>query len=520
MFDDDYTPSPQRVLSAIEGDPAFHKKYELEHQLGEGASGVVFCARHRELDERVAIKFLKAGSENAEAVARFRREARAAHRVRSEHVVRIIDVTTTQGGLPYVVMEYLEGSDLERMLLESPGAQLPVRDAIDFALQACDAVAECHSIGIVHRDLKPSNLFCIQGADGLPIIKVLDFGISKLGSVPGDEAKTGRNEIMGSPPYMSPEQFASPLEVDQRADIWALGVILYELVTGKKPFAARSIIATWESVKRDAPMPIEQLRRDAPRALGSVVLRCLEKERADRFQTVAELAKALLPLASERTRSTVARIVRILEAPGVTTESLSLLPSRRSSTTLVSASSGSAAARSSPRARTLVWAGTAVLLGIGVLAAWRAGVVPNGPIARDASAREPTGPAPPAETRPAPPAETLIPAEPSAPVPEPARSVHDTSTQLANSATARVSGNQARLPKVEVHPAERAERGSAGTGSNVAPAHSAGIVVARAPSPPAAAASGLGDGETTASKATPWIVDIVEQRKGKPGGPP
>src|SRR5262249_18451983 len=251
-----------RVPTAVFEDRQFLKKYELERELGIGGAGVVVCARHRELDERVAIKFLLSGYENPEIVARFRREARAAHRVRNEHVVGIVDVSTTETGVPYVVMEYLEGTDLERMLLESPDRQLPVRDAIDFVLQACEALAECHAIGIVHRDLKPSNLFCTHGADGLPIIKVLDFGISKLGTAPVDEAITGRPAIMAPPRYMSPEQFAPPADVDRRADIWALGIILYELITGAAPFVGNTLISIWEHVKTSVPKSIEELRRD------------------------------------------------------------------------------------------------------------------------------------------------------------------------------------------------------------------------------------------------------------------
>ncbi|HWP07627.1 MAG TPA: serine/threonine-protein kinase, partial [Polyangiaceae bacterium] len=321
-----------RVPPGVFDDQQFLNKYELERELGVGGAGAVVCARHRELEERVAIKFLLSGSENVEAVARFRREARAAHRVKSEHVVGIVDVSTTSTGVPFVVMEYLEGTDLERMLLESPDRQLPVRDAIDFVLQACEALAECHAIGIVHRDLKPSNLFCTHGADGLPIIKVLDFGISKLGAVTVDEAMTGRHAIMGSPRYMSPEQFATPADVDRRADIWGLGIILYELITGTAPFVGNTLISIWEHVKTNVPKPLEELRRDAPRGLGPIVLHCLEKDRENRYHTVADLAKALLPLASERMRATVARIVRIVEMPGVTTASLSLPPSGRAST--------------------------------------------------------------------------------------------------------------------------------------------------------------------------------------------
>jgi serine/threonine-protein kinase len=327
MSEDGKTPF-MRVPPAVYDDQQFCKKYTIERELGMGASGVVVCARHLELEERVAIKFLLSERDDPLALARFRREARAANRVKNDHVVRIKDVSTTDGGVPYVVMEYLEGCDLERMLLDLRDRQLPVRDAIEFVLQACEGLAECHVNGIVHRDLKPSNLFCTHGADGLPLIKLLDFGISKLGAATVDGAMTGRHAIIGSPRYMSPEQFDAPAEVDARTDIWALGVILYELVTGEAPFGGNTLLAIWDSVRRREPTALTELRRDAPLGLAPVVARCLEKDRTARFPNVAELAKALLPLAPERSRASVARIVRIIESPGVTTESLSLPRSR------------------------------------------------------------------------------------------------------------------------------------------------------------------------------------------------
>ncbi len=303
-----------RLPPEIHDDQTFQRKYLIERELGVGGAGVVVCARHRELDERVAIKFLLPGKNNSDAIARFRREARAANRVKDEHVVRIIDVSTTATGVPYVVMEYLDGVDLERMLLQSPERQLPVPDAIEFILQACEALAECHRSGIVHRDLKPSNLFCVHGADGLPLIKLLDFGISKLNTTTVDGVMTAEHLIMGSPRYMSPEQFASASEVDQRTDVWALGIILYELVTGEVPFADSTLLKIWDKVRSAALRPLEDLRRDAPNALNAVLAKCLAKEPADRYQNVAELAKALAPFAPERGRASVARVVRILES--------------------------------------------------------------------------------------------------------------------------------------------------------------------------------------------------------------
>jgi serine/threonine-protein kinase len=322
---DDAKPATTWLPPEVYEDQTFCSKYLIERELGVGGSGVVVGARHHELDERVAIKFLLPGRpQSRDAVERFRREARAANRIKNQHVVRIFDVSQTSTGIPYIVMEYLDGIDLERMLLQSPQRQLPIRDAVEFMLQACEVLAECHGNGIVHRDLKPSNLFCVHGADGLPVIKVLDFGISKLGSVTAEQSTTGEHTIMGSPRYMSPEQFDSSTDVDQRADIWALGVILYELVTGSAPFADDNLLKIWRKVEHEVPLPLERLRRDAPAALTPIVMKCLEKDPRRRYPNVAELAKAILPFGPERSRGSVTRIVRIVEAPGVTTGALDL----------------------------------------------------------------------------------------------------------------------------------------------------------------------------------------------------
>jgi len=508
MSEDDEAPSLLRVPAGVTDDPQFMKKYELERELGVGGAGVVFCARHRELDERVAIKFLLAPPDNAEAMARFRREARAANRVKSEHVVRIIDVSTIQNGVPYVVMEYLEGTDLERLLLESPDAQLPVRDAVEFVLQTCEALAECHAIGIVHRDLKPSNLFCTHGADGLPIIKVLDFGISKLGTVTIDEAMTGKHAIMGSPRYMSPEQFATPTDVDHRADIWALGIILYELVTGIVPFAANTLIGIWERVKNNAPPPIVAMRRDAPRALEPVVLRCLEKERANRYQNVAEFAKALLPFAPERCRASVARIVRIVEAPGMTTASLFLPPSGRPSAG--TPTSVSVAAQSRPprwsRSRVL---GPVIATSAAVLVAWM--------MTRPRSAPQPAGSsAVPAYERKQPVLERRTAAASPSSKPPPASRVEP------NGAVSAPTTPPPSAPRAAL--ALRRTLIDPGVARQREPASSAEPALPTLPtdlqgdaSATAAASSSLPPAVDSAvpSKPSPWIVDIVEQRKRK-----
>ena len=215
-------------------------KYRVERVIGAGGMGVVVQATHLELDERVAMKFLLPHAiENAEAATRFVREARAAVKIKSEHVARVTDVGRLENGAPYIVMEFLQGSDLAAVLQNGP---LSIEDAVDFVLQASDAMAEAHAANIVHRDLKPSNLFMSLRSDGTPLIKVLDFGISKV-NVPdtSDAGLTRTTAIMGSPFYMSPEQMRSSKDVDHRTDIWALGVILYELLTGTQPFNGETL---------------------------------------------------------------------------------------------------------------------------------------------------------------------------------------------------------------------------------------------------------------------------------------
>ena len=200
-------------------------KYRVDRVLGVGGMGVVVAATHLQLQQRVALKFmLDAGLAQPTQVERFGREARAAVRLRSDHVARVLDVGTLETGSPYIVMEYLDGSDIGSVL-EQRGA-MPVDMAVDCVLQACDAVAEAHALGIVHRDLKPRNLFLTTRNDGRALVKVLDFGISKH-TTGSDLSLTRTTEIMGSPSYMSPEQFRSAKLVDERTDIWALGAILY-----------------------------------------------------------------------------------------------------------------------------------------------------------------------------------------------------------------------------------------------------------------------------------------------------
>jgi serine/threonine protein kinase len=303
-------------------------KYRIERILGIGGMGVVVAAMHLQLDEKVALKFLlPAMLRNREVVSRFAREARAAVKIKSEHVARVSDVGTLENGAPYMVMEFLEGGDLAAWL-EQRGP-LPVDQAVDFVLQACVGVASAHGIGIVHRDLKPANLFCIRGNDGQFIIKVLDFGISKITNVSASDAggsMTHTASVMGSPYYMSPEQMQSAREVDERTDIWALGVIVYELLTGTTPFVGESFAEIAIKVATGTPPPVRSYRPDVPAGLESVILKSLDKDKTRRYSNVAELALALAEFGSKRSRASIERVVGIIQASGLSNSALALPP--------------------------------------------------------------------------------------------------------------------------------------------------------------------------------------------------
>jgi serine/threonine-protein kinase len=307
--------------SVREGD-VLAGKYRIERVLGHGGMGVVVAARHLELDERVAIKFLlRSTLAIPEVVTRFAQEARAAVKIKSEHVARIIDVGKLENGAPYIIMEYLEGEDLGAWL-EKRG-RLPIEQASLFVLQACEAVAAAHSIGIVHRDIKPSNLFVIRLADGTLSVKVLDFGISKLtGRDPSDMSITSTAALLGSPLYMPPEQMRLARDVDARSDIWSLGAVLYELVAGVPPFSGTTLGEVLTHVLERAPRSLRSAVPEAPVELEAVVNKCLQKQREHRYANIAELARALLPFAPPRGRLSVERIDGMLRATGGDTTEL------------------------------------------------------------------------------------------------------------------------------------------------------------------------------------------------------
>ena len=294
-------------------------KFRIERVLGVGGMGMVVSAMHIQLDERVAIKFLLPEAlANPEAVARFGREARAAVKIKSEHVARVTDVGALETGAPYMVMELLRGKDLGAALRER--GSLPVPLAVEYVLQACEALAEAHAMGIVHRDLKPANLFLTARADGSPCVKVLDFGISKVSAAAGsgsDMGMTRTQSIMGSPLYMSPEQMASARDVDQRSDVWAVGTVLYELITGRVPFEAETMPQLCTLILHAEPPPPRSVRPELPEGIEGVILRCLRKDRAQRYQNVAVLARDLASYAPDAGPRSAERISKVLSSSGI-----------------------------------------------------------------------------------------------------------------------------------------------------------------------------------------------------------
>jgi serine/threonine-protein kinase len=279
-------------------------KYLVEKVLGQGGMGVVVAARHLQLGSTIALKFMLEGFANdPHTVARFMREAQSATRITSEHVARILDVGKLESGAPYMVMEYLDGSDLAK-LVETRGP-LPVAEAVDYVTQACRALAEAHGKGIVHRDIKPSNLFLTRRFDGSPLVKVLDFGIAKTQATdahaPGDLTQT--QSMMGSPLYASPEQLDSARHANERADIWALGITLHFLLTGRHPFMADSHALLIASIMMGKPAPLREHRAQAPEALERIVLKCLERDPNRRYGSVGELVSALAAIGQQEPRA-------------------------------------------------------------------------------------------------------------------------------------------------------------------------------------------------------------------------
>ena len=281
----------------IKAGDVLDRKYRVERVLGAGGMGMVVAARHVQLGQRVALKFmLKEAMADPGNAERFAREARSAVRLQSPHTARVLDVGKLKNGEPYMVMEYLDGKDLDEVVRTN--GPMPPHLAVDYILQACEAFAEAHSLGMIHRDIKPKNLFLTKTVDGRPLVKVLDFGLAKTIGAMGDVSLTATSAVFGSPQYMSPEQMRSAKDVDTRSDIWSIGVCLYELLTTRVPFDASGVAEICAMVLKDPVEPPSRWAMGLPPDLDAVVVKCLAKDPKDRYQTVAELAFALEPWAA------------------------------------------------------------------------------------------------------------------------------------------------------------------------------------------------------------------------------
>jgi len=272
------------------------ERWRIVRELGRGGVGAVFEA-HDDKGERVAIKLLLPEWRSQEQILeRFAREARVLMRLTTPHVGKLLDVGNlgeTEGDLPFLVLEYLEGMDLDHVITST--GRVPYRKAFTWCVDACSGVAEAHELGVVHRDLKPSNVFLARTARIKGQVKVLDFGIAAGEPAGGNPTHlTSVEHLLGTPAYMSPEQMVASSEVDPRSDIWSMGVLLYQLITGRLPFPGESQLEMFAATMTREPTPMsEHLREGVPEDVEKILLTCLRKDRSERYPSMPALSDAL-----------------------------------------------------------------------------------------------------------------------------------------------------------------------------------------------------------------------------------
>ena len=305
MSDNDTEQEPLEL--PVEPGDLIGGKYRVDRVLAVGGMGAVLEATHKTLRKRVAIKLmLPELTGHKEAVKRFLHEAHAAASLDSDFIAGVSDVDTLDDGTPYMVMDFIEGESLADLLDDGP---LPIERAVDICMQVCLGLQVAHTHGVVHRDIKPSNLMLTTTSSGEARAVILDFGIAKIDNPFGSSASlTNTRAMLGSPAYMSPEQVGNAKNVDRRTDIWSLGVVLWQMLTGESLFGAETVAEVLAAILRDDPGPPSALRARVPPELDEVVLRCLERQRGDRYGTAHELLHALAPFATQRARLSLVRL--------------------------------------------------------------------------------------------------------------------------------------------------------------------------------------------------------------------
>ena len=309
---------PPSTIDRLTVGTVVNGKYRVLSILGRGSMGIVAECEHVELRERLALKFLltRGNVVGEDFRVRFMREAQVSAKLKGLHIARVVDVGVWLDAIPFMVMEHLEGTDLARVL--RAGGRLPLDVALDYAIQICEGMAEAHALGVVHRDLKPSNVFVTHQADGTDLIKILDFGVSKWDLPDRDGEGTQAGLILGSPKYMAPEQMLTASKVDARADVWSIGALVYQMMIGRSPFDFPTFAQTFaEVVSNRPPPPMAAQVPEIPASLEGAVMRCFERTPEARYQSVAELAGALLDAVdSPFSAGTRARIESVLATRG------------------------------------------------------------------------------------------------------------------------------------------------------------------------------------------------------------